>query len=388
MKKVYVNKIIQKDVEFYSMIVDPRLIAKIRKKYTAGEAQDVQRPWILKKVKEISAYVAGKSKVEGKNSIGLIPNSPILNLKNKFTIKEEEKDEIKCYYIMLPETDSEIKEYEGQLEIIDGQHRIIAFDKEYMDPDFKANTPYEMNFTFFNNISDNQRKEIFMVTNEKQDKVANNLLRYIKKSLGLLVGDDDTMYDLLEYINEETSSPLYHRIAFGANKVQKGYQESQMTKIFNKYGALDFYNERIVNIAQKQSVNPIELFSIVINNYFEAWEEVCNVSFQEPASDTITKISGIRYIMCLFKEISNVILGEGQKLTKENYCKIFKELPEALALENVKFVFCDDSAEGIEDNYERKLAFRGEGGTIELAKKDLGRLKVTHSENKGNIEII
>ena len=44
MKKIIVQKIKQKDVEFYSMVADPRLVAKVRRKYIAGEKQDVQRP--------------------------------------------------------------------------------------------------------------------------------------------------------------------------------------------------------------------------------------------------------------------------------------------------------------------------------------------------------
>ena len=115
MKKIPVTKVVQKDTVFYSMVADPRLIAKVRRKYTAGEKQDVQRPWIEKKVKEISEYVAGKANIEGKKSLGLIPNAPIINLKGNLKVKSEEKtitiDGIqvneKQYYVLFPETETE-----------------------------------------------------------------------------------------------------------------------------------------------------------------------------------------------------------------------------------------------------------------------------------------
>ena len=395
MKKIYLNKIIQKNTIFYSMVADPRLIAKVRKKYTAGEKQDVQRPWIEKKVKEISFYVAGKSKVENKNAIGLIPNAPIINLKSKFKIEKEvieykeNGNTVKrdLYYVMFPETDSEINDYDGQLEIIDGQHRIIAFDESYIDPDFDYNENYEMNFTVFENISDNERKELFMVTNEKQDKVESNLLRYIKKSLGLLIGDDDEIYDILEKINNESSSPLYKRIAFGADKVKKGYKENQLTKIIKLYGAKKFYDNIVVGYADKTGANPHNLFAQILNEYFTAWEEECNVSFAEPLDDTLTKISGVRYILASFAEIADILLSEKKQLNKANFLSVIKLFPKALNMENTKCIFCDDTVGGVDDE-TRKLAFRGETATVALAKGDMANLKTYRMETDEGITLI
>lgn len=389
MKKIVVQKIQQKTVSFYSMVIDPRLIAKLRRKYTAGEKQDVQRPWIEKKVKDISEYVAGKTIVQTKKSLGLIPNSPIINVKKDLRVQSEkiqviengktiEKDQ---YFIMFPETAEEIARYENQLEIIDGQHRIIAFDEDYISPSFGNDIVYEMNFSLFDNLTDNERKEIFMVTNEKQDKVAQNLLRYIKKSLGLLIGDDSVTYDLLDAINNESSSPLYQRIMFGADKIKKGYQETQMSKIFKLYGIKKFYD----NYVDKQyGEEAIETYVKILDNYLEAWEQASNVSFQNPESDTITKISGLRYLMYIFPEICIKLMNTNDKLTKENFLKIINIFPQALNLENVKCVFCDDSVEdSSSEMLERSLAFRGEGATIALAKKDIQKV-IAYNNNREN----
>ena len=393
MKKVIVHRIQQKEVDFYSMVADPRMVAKLRRKYTAGEKQDVQRPWIEKKVREISEYVAGKTKIEDKKSLGLIPNSPIINVKGGLKVQSEEifveengiKKKVKQYYIMFPETDDEIAAHENELEIIDGQHRIIAFDEDYIDPNFSSDTVYEMNFSVFSNQTDNERKELFMVTNEKQDKVETNLLRYIKKSLGMLIGDDEVTYDLLDAINRESSSPLYKKIMFGADKIKKGYKETQMSKIFKLYGAKKFYDNRVIPVYQNER-EAINNFVIIIDNYLSAWEELSNVSFQQPESDTITKISGIRYLMCIFPEICEKLINNKEKLLKENFKKLISKYPEALKLENIKCVFCDDKGEDNEETLERSLAFRGEGATIALARDDIQKfLAYVNNEQIGGL---
>lgn len=383
MKKIIVTRVVQKDVEFYSMVMDPRLVAKVRRKFTAGEKQDVQRPWVEKKVKEISEYVAGKAFVEGKKSLGIIPNAPIINLKGNLRVQcetiecsENGKNFTKTqYFVMFPETEEEINKCENNIEIIDGQHRVIAFDGDYLDPTFKDDNTYEMIFSVFDNISDNKRKELFMVTNEKQDKVESNLLRYIKKSLGLLIGDDEIIYDLLSSLNNESSSPLHGRIMFGSDKIKKGYKENQISKIFRLYGAKKFYDTVLLPIAKSDERVATDKFVQIANNYISAWEECSNVSFQDPASDTITKISGIRYLFCIFNDICNRLLHNKEKLTKDNFIKIIKTFPKALDLENIKCVFCDDEGgDSSDEMVKRSLSFRGESATVALAKDDLQKV--------------
>lgn len=116
-----------------------------------------------------------------------------------------------------------------------------------------------------------------------------------------------------------------------------------------------------------------DTFTQIFSNYLIAWEECSNVSFQAPASDTITKISGLRYLMYIFPEICNQLTSNKRKLSKDNFKEIINKFPEALNLENVKCVFCDDTISGT-DMIERSLAFRGEGATIALAKKDIQKV--------------
>lgn len=393
MKKIIVNKVEQKGVTFYSMIADPRMVAKIRRKYIAGEKQDVQRPWNERKVRDISAYVVGKTNIEGKKTIGLIPNTPILWIKGGLSVQKEkieviengETKTIDQYYIMWPETEAEIAQHENEMEIIDGQHRIIAFDEDYIDPNFDRRTKYEMTFNVYCDLSDNQRKELFMVTNEKQDKVETNLLRYIKKSLGFMLEEDEVIYDILDAINKESSSPLHNRIVFGADKIKKGYKETQLSKIFKLYGAKKFYDNKVIP-SYSDEREARDSFIKIINNYLSAWEELSNVSFQQPGSDTITKISGIRYLMYVFPEICERLINDKERLTKENFIGIISKYDEALGLENIKCVFCDDKGLDNEEMVERGLAFRGEGATIALAKSDIQKVLASiNNEEMGGL---
>lgn len=385
MKKIYLTKVEQKGLTFYSMVADPRLIVKMRKDYKAGAIQDVQRPWIENKVKEIAYYVGGHFRIDNKKALGIIPNSPILNFKKKIAIQEEKikispTEELTLYYVELPETEEELLKYEGQMEIIDGQHRIIAFDDNYLDVNFDTDQKYEMNFSVFSNLTDNQRKEIFMVTNEKQDKVATNLLRYIRRSLGLLDENDSEIYDLLEKLNTETSSPLHDRVIFGANKIRKGYSETQLAKIFKLYGVKKFFDNYVLKDNFTDKMND---FNQIMTNYFEAWESAASVSFQDPGSETITKISGLRYLLCVFSEISVHLISKEKKLTKENYLSVINAFPEALDLENIRCVFHDDSSDQNDAMIQRGFSFRGEGATIALAKQDIARVLSHLSSNSG-----
>ena len=204
--------------------------------------------------------------------------------------------------------------------------------------------------------------------------------RYIINNL-----EEEIIYDLLDAINNESSSPLYQRILFGSQKGKKKYKENQMSKIFKTYGVKKFYDKNILTRKEYQD-NPTQILVTIINNYLSAWEECSNVRFQSPESDTITKIAGLRYLFCIFDDICNYLIQRDKKLTKENFVDIIKDFPEALALENVKCVFCDDHASGEQDEKmtERRFAFRNEGATVELAGADMQKVLTYESKESAN----
>ena len=362
MKKYYLNKLEQNGKEFYVLIADPRVIVKMIPEVNANEEQEYQRPWNEKRVKEIAKYIAGKFKDDdNKKAAGVIPNAPILNIKNTLSINKDSTGD----YIELPETEEEIEKCSESVEVIDGQHRIRAFMPEYIDVDFSNDRKYDMVFTLFDRMSENEKREIFMITNEKQVKVPDNLLRVFKKALGLLKADE-FVYELVEALGKEDFSPLQNRIKIGAQKVIKGYQESQISKILNKSGTYKLLDARKFDQTTMAKI---------ISNYLSAWERVYNVKFNNPAKDTITKISGLRYIFFIFPACLEILENRKKPATSDEFKNIIELLPPATGVDNVF------------TNNVTAPAFRGEGGTIPLAQEHALRLKTYEQQYQNDFDI-
>lgn len=366
MKKVIVRPVVQKTKRFFVMIADPRDIVQILPEVDAGEAQESQRPWIKKKVQEISDYVSGKpDKDTGTRALGLIPNAPIIDIQEPLKVEMEEikvQDlngktvEQKRYFIQIPETEDEFKRYAGKINALDGQHRIRAFAENFRGISFNDDIKYDMVFSVFENLSLKERKEIFMFTNEKQDKVPNNIIRLLKKALGLLTEDEEEVFKYSEALNEQPFSVLNNRIMFGADRIAKGYKDNQISKILKKSGTIKAIDASI-------TTNEIEKRVKVISNYLKAWEEVYDLSFLNPGKETMTKISGLRYILYLFPTIFEILLQDKKIASPSEFKKIIEVLPEATQTLNI---FTDEST---------ILAFRGEGATIKLAQNHAEILK-------------
>lgn len=368
MIKIEMQRVVQKNKNFYVMVADPRLVVELLPKVEPGVSQDTQRPWLVKKVKEISTYVAGKLKIsDGYRALGIIPNNPILVINHPLEVKKEvvqvkgEKKE--TYYLMIPHTDEEKRNYEGSLEALDGQHRLRAFDAEFRDPNFLDQTPYNMVFSVFEDLSDNERKEIFMITNEKQDKVSTNLIRLLKKALNLLNVEEEKVFDITEGLNKQPFSVLKGRIMFGSDKVSKGYKDNQLSKIIKNSGTIDSF--------ETYKIEDDESKVKIISNYLKAWEEIFNVSYQVPEKDTLTKISGLRYVLYLFPSVFEVIMKKQKPATKDNLREIIQKISTATGVEDVF------------ENPSTALAFRGEGATVKLA-KDHGKVLLTFINSENN----
>ena len=362
MKKYYINKVEQNGKEFFVLVADPRIIVRMILNVKAGQEQASQRPWNEGRVREIAKYVAGKFKEDdNKKSVGLIPNAPILNIKNTVAVEKDSAG----YYIELPETELEFKQFSDTIEVIDGQHRIRAFMPEYIDVDFSENKKYDMVFTLFDKMPEKEKREIFMITNEKQVKVPSNLLRLFKRELDLLKGDE-VVYDLVVELNKEDFSPLKSRIMIGAQKITKGYQESQVSKILNKSDTYKVLNAR--NIDQTTMAK-------IISNYLCAWEKSYDVKFNDPGKDTITKISGLRYIFFLFPACLEILANRKKPANPDEFKKIVDLLPDATEIDDV---FTDDAT---------APSFRGEGATIQLAKDHTMKLKAFEQQNQNNYDI-
>lgn len=364
MKEIKLVAVQQKHITFFTVVIDPGLLTPFMKRTQAAEVQENQRPWSKQKVREIAEYVMGKLTVDKQKYTvnGLIPNAPIINLTGKFEIFYDENN---APYILFPETEEEAKEYVGCIEVIDGQHRLLAFAEDLRDPLFSDDTPYEMIFSVFCKLTEDEKKELFMVTNEKQTKIEDDLLRLMRKALCLL-GQDEKYFDLVQKMNTEDISPLKGRIMVGASKVKRGYKEKQLSKIFAASGA---YSR-----LETEHFDTMNSKCKLLSTYLKAWETVYNISFQTPLDFTLTKISGIRYIMYLLPAFFDILKHTKTPVSEKSFREIIQNLPAATEVD----VFTDPVT---------LLAFRGGSATEKLAKEHSAKLIDYTIQNRSDFDL-
>jgi hypothetical protein len=195
-----------------------------------------------------------------------------------------------------------------------------------------------------------------MFTNEKQDKVPTNIIRLLKKALGLLTQDEEVVFQYSTALNEQPFSVLKNRIMFGGETIQKGYKDTQLSKILKKSNTISVLDTALPNVDTEKRVK-------VISNYLRAWEDLYGLSFQNPGKETMTKISGIRYILYLFPTVFELLLQNKIIAEPAGFKEIISKLPEATQILNV---FTDTNT---------TLSFRGEGATVKLAQTHADFLK-------------
>ncbi|MBA7470965.1 hypothetical protein ES707_06257 [subsurface metagenome] len=254
-----------------------------------------QRPYDPKRVAEIKNYVLGKDKLYKKGrgifAKGYIPNAIVLNLSTKYKLTESNSK----YYIEFPDTEN-LPSYEESIEVIDGQHRLLAFDDEcktQMD-----GAQYQMCFVAFIDLMEDEKKEIFMVLNERQKTVDKNILLRHKKLLHLLLEEEETRYDIISRLNSEKDSPFYDKIIMAGEKKKYGLKANQVDLIFNTSKALERLIDSKGQITEKKYK--------VLNNYFVAWRQTFNnVWFVK--NNTLTKIAGFRFLCYLFPHVYDLL---------------------------------------------------------------------------------
>ena len=345
MKKIELLEVQQKGVTFYLMSHDPREIIQFVDFPESHTVQVNQRPWSLKRAKEISQYVAGKvnldfSKNPGKiKAKGIIPNCPILNIRGTLEINELEGRK----YLFLPEDVNSIHKAHGDIEILDGQHRLIAFAKDYIDKDF-GNIEYTMGYVVFDNLQMEEKKEIFIVTNEKQEKVEKNVLRNLMRWLGLLTTEEEETDKLVIELNDPPS-PIAGRISIQGERITRGFKLIQIQKILNKSRTID---------TLKGATHDQRLRTLI--DYLKAWEVLFPDKFNNP-SHIFGKISGLRYIFYLFPYIIDILKQQQKSANIEHFIEVLQVLQKEKLNQNF-----------FEKGNQDQLLFRAETSTIALAR--------------------
>lgn len=351
MKKVYLIPVSQHDSTFYIGKYDPRKLVKMTDPtIDVNTLQEAQRPLDKKHLLDIADYASHDKQ-------GMLPSSILISTKEnqKLVLKSETVGSETKYYIEFPDTDAELSCYSSTIDVIDGQHRLFAFDEKYRDPDFKDSEKYELPFSIFITPTIYVRRKLFTITNEKQKAVSPNLLLYLKSMLGMLDSAEETYLPLVNSLNDENMSPLKGRIVISAEKISKGYKAKELIKIFNKAKLAEI----IIGGNPIGQENLVKALSI----YIQGWESYYQLSFKSPGKETMTKISGLRYIVLLFETFFDHSINT-RKAFDVNFVKtVIQDLENAKQLDEGQTPF-DDS-----------MLFRSEGATVKLAADDANRLK-------------
>ena len=113
----------------------------------------------------------------------------------------------------------------------------------------------------------------------------------------------------------------------------------------------------------------------ILSNYLKAWEKVYDVQYKDPGKDTVTKISGLRYVLFLFPACLEILGNRRKSATADEFKKIIDQLPMAIEVEDV---FTDPAT---------SPAFKGEGATITMAKEHTMKLKAYEQQNQSDFDI-
>lgn len=353
MKRMQVLKCKQAGMTSYMLVEDARKIIALVDIPEKGKDQEAQRPWKEKRVKDIAAWVAkGHGLRKGQPKRGVLPTCPVINIKSPLKV-ESDGDR---HYVLLPDTIEEVKRAREQkaVEILDGQHRLISFSADYIDPTLKDDEDYQMGFVVFENLTLHERKEVFLISNEKAEKVDEDVLRHIKRWLGLLLNDEEKMYDLVTLLSKEVDSPLRGRIVIGGNKVTSGLKLTQIGKILQKSKSFELLKDDVDTNTQFR----------ILSNYLKGWSGAYPEAFAD-RKHPLNKIAGFRYMMYLFPSIVKILDKKDKKLT-DNEVRVILERLRAGVLP-LEF-FTDDKT---------KLVLRGETAIVAIAKEHSSWLERT-----------
>ncbi len=359
MKRIYLQKNTQGAKEFYIGSCDPRTLIRMVGDLQITTDSQAQRPLTGRKVKEIAAYVSSE------NEDGMLPSSVILGTRERGKLDvipvrgviPETGEEIELYALDLPETEAEFESCSEALDIMDGQHRLFAFRDDYLL--LKDEVPYEIPFSLYERPTLTERRQIFKITNEKQDKVDSNLLMWFREKLDMLQPLEKQYHPLVALLNTENCSPIKGRMIMGSEKIYKGLKAQQLIGILHKAKINDL-SSRGEPLSREKQLK-------VICTYLEGWEEYFGFKFSDPKKEDgpAVKISGLRYMLLLLPTFWNYSIKKKKKFDRRYVKDMLDSLTCAVMVPEGQTIFTNEIFLN---------SFRGEGATVTMAESHSKKL--------------
>ena len=182
---------------------------------------------------------------------------------------------------------------------------------------------------------------------------------WLRDQLKLLSKPEEMYLPMVRLMNSENISPLQGRIIMSAEKITKGYKAKEIVKIFNKAKLSE------IGLITSQSLSNEQMIKI-LSEYLTGWERKYQLSFRNPGQNTMTKISGLRYIILLFPTMIELAVNNKRKFDTDFVMEMISDLESAknVDVDNNQTLFSVEP-----------LSFRGEGATVKLAEDDGKTLK-------------
>ena len=283
----------------------------------------------------------GKSLTSNGSSPPLLPNTIIVSLSSESYYKDG--------YLHIR------KRLAGEAFVIDGQHRLWAFDTQY-----SGDADLNVVVTAFINLDDSGKAFIFRSINGNQRKINPSLVYDLIPMLRdqeTVTFEDKRCQDLVVLLNEETpDSPWKNRISMvgGGNRIiSQSSFISALKKLFKKNRLFaskntDFFEQRI------QHDLLLEYFKAIQSSYSVQWD---NKAF------FLCKYVGVSALLNLLERIIADLKEEGISVLDEKGLRIDKGTfaPYVKKLKQFSFSTAEERKKGI--------TYVGEGGIRELTKR-------------------
>lgn len=309
MRKVYLLQVTQHNLKRYVGKVEAKDLVRLATKVEMQAEQDAQRPINPKRVDEISTFVSG----DGSLSTSIVIGTTNDNL----TVHPADVNPIKdLYYMEFPETEEEFEKMKDSFDIMDGQHRLFSFLPEFIR--LSADDTFEMTFEMYIKPTTREKRIIFKNTNEKQEKVASNLLMWFREKLGMLSGKEQTYHPVVALLNSESCSPLKGRIIMGAEKVTGGFKAQQVITILDKVDVIGIAGGQLEDDKMLQ----------LISAYLSGWEDAVGAKIRDRDKElgAFSKIAGLRFMLLMLPAFYDQAVNEKEKISRAYVSMKLKDL--------------------------------------------------------------
>lgn len=299
MRTIYLLGVTQHNIKRYVGSVSAKELVRLATTVELNAVQEAQRPINEKRLSEIAEFVAAD---------GALSTSIVIGTKDaRLSVVPAGLGISNLYKMSFPETDAEFDEYKDAFDIMDGQHRLFSFLTNYCK--LSDAVPFDITFEMYLQPTTRERRLIFKNTNEKQEKVASNLLMWFREQLDMLNEREQAYHPVVSLLNSENRSPLKGRIIMGAEKITGGLKAEQVITALHK--------SDIKNIATTPLTSD-KMFSLLVE-YLLGWEEAVGAKIVDRDQNlgAFSKMAGLRFMIQMLPAFFEQAKADRQLITKE-----------------------------------------------------------------------